>query len=146
MTSIFTFLDVSAAEYSAPPAPTLTQTDTRDSSVELLCQAPEGYGGLVFKLFKMRQLIDKVEHSNEQQGIRFILRGKDTEKENLYCCQYDSSVISFYMNPEPKGELFLLLYYVYTHTHTLVSMFLMGTFHKCNGFYTVQTVLSVPLP
>ncbi|XP_058635630.1 immunoglobulin superfamily member 1 isoform X3 [Onychostoma macrolepis] len=30
-----------AAEYSAPPAPTLTQTDARDSSVELLCQAPE---------------------------------------------------------------------------------------------------------
>ncbi|KAK2888867.1 hypothetical protein Q8A67_014242 [Cirrhinus molitorella] len=91
-----------AAEYSAPPAPTLIQTATGGSSVELLCQAPGGYGGLVFKLYKMRQLIDKVERSTEQQRAHFILRGKDTEKKNLYCCQYDSSMISSYMQPEPK--------------------------------------------
>ncbi|XP_016089183.1 uncharacterized protein [Sinocyclocheilus grahami] len=91
-----------AAEYSAPPAPTLTQTAIRGSSVELLCQAPEGYGGLVFKLFKIHQLIDKVEHSTEQQRALFIIRGKDTEKENLYCCMYDSSMISSYMQPEQK--------------------------------------------
>ncbi|XP_059427607.1 uncharacterized protein LOC132161515 isoform X2 [Carassius carassius] len=96
----------SAAEYTAPPAPTLTQTDSRDSSVELLCQAPEGYGGLVFKLFKVHELIDKVEHSNEQQAARFILRGEDTEKKIYYCCQYDHSIISQYMTPEMKGEFF----------------------------------------
>ncbi|XP_059416855.1 alpha-1B-glycoprotein-like [Carassius carassius] len=92
----------SAAEYTAPPAPTLTQTAIRTSSVKLLCQAPEGYGGLVFKLFKMRELIDKVEHSTEQQRAVFILRGKDTEKDDQYCCQYDNSMISFYMQPEQK--------------------------------------------
>ncbi|XP_043098540.1 alpha-1B-glycoprotein-like isoform X2 [Puntigrus tetrazona] len=92
----------SAAEYSPPPAPTLTQTYTRDSSVELLCLAPEGYGGLVFKIFKVQQLIDQVEHSSKRQGAHFILRGKDTEKKNLYCCQYDHSRISSYMSPEPK--------------------------------------------
>ncbi|XP_052414030.1 uncharacterized protein LOC127959077 isoform X2 [Carassius gibelio] len=92
----------SAAEYTVPPAPTLTQTDSRDSSVELLCQAPEGYGGLVFKLFKIQELIDKVEHSNEQQAARFILKGEDIEKEISYCCQYDLSMISQYMTPEMK--------------------------------------------
>ncbi|XP_026070131.1 alpha-1B-glycoprotein [Carassius auratus] len=92
----------SAAEYTAPPAPTLTQTAIRTSSVKLLCQAPEGYGGLVFKLFKMRELIDKVEHSAEQQRAVFILKGKDTEKDDQYCCQYDNSMFSFYMQPEQK--------------------------------------------
>ncbi len=31
------------------------------------------------------------------------------------------------------------------HTHTVVFPCFMGTFHRRNGFYTVQTVYSIPL-
>ncbi|XP_067315128.1 immunoglobulin superfamily member 1-like isoform X2 [Pseudorasbora parva] len=89
----------SAAEHSVPPAPTLTQTAVRGSSVELICQAPQGYGGLVFKLYKIRDLIDVIEYSSEQQSSHFVLRGKDTKKENHYCCQYGNSMYSSYMQP-----------------------------------------------
>ncbi|XP_051753670.1 uncharacterized protein LOC127514653 isoform X1 [Ctenopharyngodon idella] len=95
-------LHFNAAEHSVPAAPTLTQTAVRGSSVELICQAPLGHGGLVFKLFKIRQLVDTVEHSTEKQSALFMLRGKDTEKENLYCCQYENSMYSSYMQPEPN--------------------------------------------
>lgn len=92
----------SAADISVPPAPTLIQTAVIDSSVELICQAPQGYGGLQFKLFKIRKLSQTVQHLTEEQSARFMLRGKDTEKENLYCCQYENSMFSSYMQPEPK--------------------------------------------
>ncbi|XP_077055762.1 uncharacterized protein LOC143707033 isoform X2 [Siphateles boraxobius] len=91
----------SAAEISVPPAPTLIQTAVIGSSVELICQAPQGYGGVEFKLFKNRSLIQTV-HLTEEQRARFMLRGKDTEKENLYCCQYGNSMFSSYVQPELK--------------------------------------------
>ncbi|KAK7154875.1 hypothetical protein R3I93_009732 [Phoxinus phoxinus] len=92
----------SAAEISVLPAPTLIQKAAIDSSVELICLAPRGYGGLEFKLFKMRNLTQTVQHLTEKQRARFMLRGKDTEKENLYCCQYENSMFSSYMQPELK--------------------------------------------
>lgn len=101
------FLDLSASEHSVPPAPILTQTAVRGSSLELICQAPQGYGGLVFKLFKIRQQVDTVEHLTEQQSAHFMLTGKDTEKENLYCCQYENSMYSSYIQPEPNGEYYI---------------------------------------
>ncbi|XDV36366.1 hypothetical protein PO909_006159 [Leuciscus waleckii] len=92
----------SAAEISVPPAPTLIQTAVIGSSVELICQAPLGYGGLEYKLFKNQTLIQTVQHLTEDQSARFMLRGRYTEKENLYCCQYENSMYSSYMRPEPK--------------------------------------------
>ncbi len=43
-------------------------------------------------------------------------------------------------NPENNGSLSLS----HTHTHTHTRWFL-GTFHKRNGFYTVQTVYDIAL-
>ncbi len=48
---------------------------------------------------------------------------------------------------------FILYIYTHTHTHTphththnmLVVMVLRGTFHRRNGFYTVQTVCAIAL-
>ncbi|XP_051563695.1 uncharacterized protein LOC127446643 isoform X2 [Myxocyprinus asiaticus] len=91
-----------AGQPSVLEAPTLTQVAARVSSVELLCQAPQGYGGFIFKLFKVQQLIDTVQHSSEQREARFVLRGNDTDNKNLYCCQYQNSMYSSYMKPEPK--------------------------------------------
>ncbi|XP_039519767.1 uncharacterized protein LOC120473806 isoform X1 [Pimephales promelas] len=89
-----------AVEPSVPPAPTLIQNAVIDSSVELICQAPHGYSGLEFKLFKFRNLTQTVQHSSKEQRARFMLMGKDTEKENLYCCQYENSMFSSYMHPD----------------------------------------------
>jgi len=106
------FLDLSAVESSVPPAPTLIQNAVIDSSVELICQAPHGYSGLEFKLFKFRNLTQTVQHSSKEQRARFMLMGKDTEKENLYCCQYENSMFSSYMHP---GEYYITLYFILSH-------------------------------
>ncbi len=34
--------------------------------------------------------------------------------------------------------------YIYTHTHTYI-LWIVGTLHRRNGFYTVQTVFSIAL-
>ncbi|XP_073809751.1 uncharacterized protein isoform X1 [Danio rerio] len=95
-------LHFSAGEPSVAPAPVLTQTGTRGSSVELLCRAPEGHAGLEFKLFKLRQLIETIKHTTKQQEAHFTLSlgGNDKEKENHYCCQYENSMFSMYMQPK----------------------------------------------
>ncbi|XP_051568197.1 immunoglobulin superfamily member 1-like [Myxocyprinus asiaticus] len=90
-----------AGQPSVLEAPTLTQVAVRGSSVELLCQAPQGYGGLIFKLFRLRKLIDTIQHSTEQREARFVLWGKDMDSNNTwYCCQYQNSMYSSYMEPK----------------------------------------------
>ncbi|XP_073726875.1 uncharacterized protein [Misgurnus anguillicaudatus] len=98
--------DFCAAEKpSVPKAPTLTQTSVSGSSVELLCQAPQGSGGREFKLFKLRTLVDTVNHKSKLREARFVLRVEDTNKDNLYCCQYENSEISPYFSPELKTKV-----------------------------------------
>ncbi|XP_051985884.1 uncharacterized protein LOC127646362 [Xyrauchen texanus] len=94
-----------AGQPSVLEAPTLTQVAVRVSSVELVCQAPQGYGGFIFKLFKVQQLIDTVQHSTKQQEARFVLRENNTDNTNLYCCQYENSMYSSYMKPDPKFSI-----------------------------------------
>lgn len=93
----------SAEQPSNPEAPTLTQTSMSGSSVELLCQAPQGSGGLEFKLFKLRTLVDTVSYRSKQREARFVLKGIDTSEENWYCCQYENSIISPYFSPKLKS-------------------------------------------
>lgn len=70
--------------------------------MELLCQAPVGSGGVEFKLFRVRQEIDTKKYSSKQREARFVLKGEDTKKENLYCCQFDNSMYSSYISPKLK--------------------------------------------
>ncbi|KAI7807262.1 alpha-1B-glycoprotein-like [Triplophysa rosa] len=93
-----------AKQPSVPEAPTLTSS-LKGSSVELLCQAPQGSGGVEFKLFRVRQEIDTKKYSSKQREALFVLKGEDAKKENLYCCQYDSSMYSSYISPELKSIL-----------------------------------------
>lgn len=90
-----------AEQPSVPEAPTLTSS-VKGSSVELLCQAPQGSGGVEFKLFRVHQKIDTKTYSSKQRDALFVLKGEDTKNENLYCCQYDRSMISSYVSLEMK--------------------------------------------
>ncbi|TRY98278.1 hypothetical protein DNTS_014161 [Danionella cerebrum] len=92
----------SAVDSAAPaPAPSLSQT-SMGSSVELQCQAPQGHSSLEFKLFRVQELIDTVKHPQKQQTALFTLREDDWEKENLYCCQYENSMYSMYLQIKLK--------------------------------------------
>ncbi|XP_056606699.1 uncharacterized protein LOC130424799 [Triplophysa dalaica] len=93
-----------AEQSSVPEAPTLTSS-VKGSSVELLCQAPLGSGGVEFKLFRVHKMIDTKTYSSKQRDALFVLKGEDTKNENLYCCQYDNSMISSYFSLEMKSKV-----------------------------------------
>ncbi|XP_072538861.1 uncharacterized protein [Salminus brasiliensis] len=86
----------SADPLGSPPAPELIQVQDGGPVLVLRCQAPRGHRGQQFRLYQTRKLVDTVHLDTEQTQAEFKLQGGAMEQENLYCCQYDNSMISPY--------------------------------------------------
>ncbi|KAG7491596.1 hypothetical protein MATL_G00005310 [Megalops atlanticus] len=71
-----------------PPAPSLSQETQEGGTVHLLCQAPTGHTGVLFRLFRVQEPVDSVNFENEQQEARFSLGGDAVATQALYCCLY----------------------------------------------------------
>ncbi|CAB1344507.1 unnamed protein product [Coregonus sp. 'balchen'] len=79
-----------------PPTPSLTQAssvgNTILGAVVLVCQAPEGPGGTLFRLHRVKKLVDSITFPSERQEARFTVRVKeDSAREDIYCCLYQNS-------------------------------------------------------
>ncbi|KAK6300669.1 hypothetical protein J4Q44_G00287670 [Coregonus suidteri] len=79
-----------------PPTPSLTQAssvgNTILGAVVLVCQAPEGPGGTLFRLHRVKKLVDSITFPSERQEARFTVRVKeDSAQEDIYCCLYQNS-------------------------------------------------------
>ncbi|KAL1005800.1 hypothetical protein UPYG_G00064140 [Umbra pygmaea] len=86
--------DVACSE-SIPPAPLLTLTSSVETAVQcklvMVCRAPEGHGGTLFRLNRVKELVANVTFQTERQQAHFTLQMKDPSAQNdLYCCLYQN--------------------------------------------------------
>ncbi|XP_029595302.1 uncharacterized protein LOC115178312 isoform X2 [Salmo trutta] len=80
----------------SPPTPSLTQAssvgNTVLGTVVLVCRAPEGPGGTLFRLHRVKKLVDTMTFPSERQEAQFTVRVReDSARELLYCCLYQNS-------------------------------------------------------
>ncbi|KAI4888401.1 hypothetical protein NFI96_018872 [Prochilodus magdalenae] len=89
---------------NTPPAPELTQVQVRGTAVLLQCQAPQGHGGHLFKLYRVRERMSTVRWEAQQPQAVFEVQVSAVEDDH-YCCQYDNSAISRYLTVKaaPRG-------------------------------------------
>ncbi|KAL4647942.1 hypothetical protein GN956_G8243 [Arapaima gigas] len=75
------------------PAPMLTQKASLGGrAVELLCRAPSGYAGVIFKLYKERNLVNSTMFEQDTPEARFhVVRERGTRWKS-YCCLYQNSI------------------------------------------------------
>ncbi|XP_045547060.1 uncharacterized protein isoform X2 [Salmo salar] len=78
-----------------PPTPSLTQAPVGNTvlgAVVLVCRAPEGPGGILFRLHRVKKLVDTMTFPSERQEAQFTVRVReDSPREGLYCCLYQNS-------------------------------------------------------
>ncbi|XP_064857479.1 uncharacterized protein LOC135560153 isoform X2 [Oncorhynchus nerka] len=79
-----------------PPTPSLTQSSSVENTslgaVVLVCRAPEGPGGTLFRLHRVKKLVDTMTFPSERQEAQFTVRVReDSAREVLYCCLYQNS-------------------------------------------------------
>ncbi|XP_061077573.1 alpha-1B-glycoprotein-like isoform X1 [Conger conger] len=88
-----------------PPAPSLTQRTPRaGDTLHLVCRAPDGYAGLLFRLNRVTVQVDQVRFQEERQEAGFSLQGEAGAGQDYYCCMYEDrhgkySAFSPYMRP-----------------------------------------------
>ncbi|KAM9491705.1 uncharacterized protein ACWYII_003797 isoform 2-T2 [Salvelinus alpinus] len=80
----------------SPPTPSLTQASSVGNpvlgAVVLVCRAPEGPGGTLFRLHRDKKLVDTMTFPSETQEAQFTVRVReDSAREVLYCCLYQNS-------------------------------------------------------
>ncbi|XP_035260594.1 leukocyte immunoglobulin-like receptor subfamily B member 2 isoform X2 [Anguilla anguilla] len=74
------------------PAPSLTrQTPQGGGAIDLVCRAPDGHAGVLFRLVRVTaqgDKVDLVEFPQERQEARFSLRGEAGLSQESHCCMY----------------------------------------------------------
>ncbi|XP_036971978.1 uncharacterized protein LOC119029324 isoform X1 [Acanthopagrus latus] len=73
-----------------PPAPELNIYSRSGDSVVLVCRAPEGHRGVLFRLYRYRDMVNSQELESGAGELQFTVR-VNTEvsvQRELYCCQY----------------------------------------------------------
>ncbi|KAF6718036.1 hypothetical protein FQA47_010697 [Oryzias melastigma] len=100
---------VFASTSPAPlPTPTLKVKVRSIRSVVLVCQAPKGNHGVLFKLFQEREEVDLVNLQYGAEEVQFTVR-VDTEKPKIFCCLYKDqqglySLISPYLDLDDHND------------------------------------------
>ncbi|XP_070684219.1 uncharacterized protein [Pempheris klunzingeri] len=81
-----------SASTSSPtlPAPTLDIYLGSKDSVVLVCRAPEGHRGVLFKLYRFREKVDSLGLESSAQEVQFTVRVRegDSGQPELFCCLY----------------------------------------------------------
>ncbi|XP_008274794.1 uncharacterized protein LOC103353533 isoform X2 [Stegastes partitus] len=83
---------VSASTTSLPPLPPPTldiYSRSKDSAI-LVCRAPEGHHGVVFRLYWFREEVDSRNPQSDAEEVQFTVRMKEwvSGQHELYCCMY----------------------------------------------------------
>ncbi|XP_024145744.1 uncharacterized protein LOC112157302 isoform X2 [Oryzias melastigma] len=109
MTFVHLWGRVFASTSPAPlPTPTLKVKVRSIYSVVLVCQAPKGNHGVLFKLFQEREEVDLVNLQYGAEEVQFTVR-VDTEKPKIFCCLYKDqqglySLISPYLDLDDHND------------------------------------------
>ncbi|KAJ8264031.1 hypothetical protein GJAV_G00144290 [Gymnothorax javanicus] len=91
---------------SSPPPPSLTdQILPGGAAVDLHCQAPDGHTGVLFHLYRLRELLDEAVFQQGSREAVFRLRAEAGTGQDYYCCMYQDpqgrwSPFSPYMRPD----------------------------------------------
>ncbi|RVE76330.1 hypothetical protein OJAV_G00008300 [Oryzias javanicus] len=90
------------------PTPTLKVKARSSQSVVLICQAPKGNHGVLFKLFQEREEVDLVNLQYGAEEVQFTVR-VDTKKPKIFCCLYKDqqglySLISPYLDLDDHND------------------------------------------
>ncbi|XP_018617141.2 uncharacterized protein LOC108939937 [Scleropages formosus] len=89
---------------AALPEPVLIQEASRGRVVELLCRTPSGYAGILFKLYRERDLVNSTEFGQDAREARFSVVRERGARWKPYCCLYQNSdgvysAFSSYLEP-----------------------------------------------
>nr|XP_020452759.1 leukocyte immunoglobulin-like receptor subfamily A member 6 isoform X2 [Monopterus albus] len=69
------------------PAPSLEIYKKSRDSVVLICQAPKGYHGVLFKLYRNREQVDSQELQSAAEQVQFTVE-VNSGPDEMFCCLY----------------------------------------------------------
>ncbi|KAK2816889.1 hypothetical protein Q5P01_025080 [Channa striata] len=93
------------------PKPTLDISMSSEDSVVLLCRAPKGNNGVLFRLYRLQNMVDSQELMTSAEEVQFTVKLSegDSRKDDLFCCLYKDqegcySAFSPYYKPEHQKD------------------------------------------